>query len=714
MPSLADHCSKLANPNVFAVGLAGFLVLGILVSYIPQHAKIITRRSSEGLSPWWVLLGGLSSIAAIGNILTLPSSRDDIHCCKELSGGACAAALLGVAQIGCQWACFMFVVMLFLIFFPEAPDMTSSAASITSTAPPKRRDALIVGVSTLVCLLTVGIASIAIVAVTPHHTQAWANLLGIVAGALSAVQYLPQIWYTFRLGDIKSLSIITMLIQVPGAFVFAFSLWLRVGWEGWSTWLVYIITGLLQGTLLGLAISYWLARHRADKDRANDLYDSDESPDAVDGAAEEHQASERTALLGSRRGTAKSIQKGSQRSRQSSNGRLGMLILVAILGGCTRQVRGASLAGLDRLVNHQQRYWLAGTEISARYVMVGKLSNNTGSKGTAAIDRTKPGRVASELKAAQKTIIGISDQGGQHIRGAPQQSTAQHRKHQLVEEVAKAKNFQSLLKNSAFFANDTCTFTSRTGDLTNELHPVFQRADFADASHHELLIPTLRLATRLLGHASVRRLMRTIIDHRPTAIGELDDQRKPLHEYPDDGRTYLTRQQEMRVDAALAELADIVRFVDDSKLAKGHGTTEADNTKGSNKNATHLTGVCNTTKYGRKNYLFLKIILNEAREKYDPPLVMAWQFQLAVELVHEVCHALFIARCGNVPEGDTDIFFRNDALAEVGFAMEDRLLGGHLSLMYDQDKVYHKVRVSCHMKAHGKPSRFIGIMVLWD
>ena len=152
--------------------------------------------------------------------------------------------------------------MLFLIFFPTEPDLVSSAVSITSTAPPKRRDAVVVGVATLLALLLVGITSIAMVASFPHHTQGWANLLGTVSGVLAAIQYLPQIYYTFKIGDVKSLSIITMLIQVPGAFVFAFSLWLRVGWEGWSTWLVYVVTGILQGVLLGLAISYYLARRK--------------------------------------------------------------------------------------------------------------------------------------------------------------------------------------------------------------------------------------------------------------------------------------------------------------------------------------------------------------------------------------------------------------------------------------------------------------------
>lgn len=191
--------------------------------------------------------------------------------------------------------------MLFLIFFPTEPDLVSSAVSITSTAPPKRRDAVVVGVATLLALLLVGITSIAMVASFPHHTQGWANLLGTVSGVLAAIQYLPQIYYTFKIGDVKSLSIITMLIQVPGAFVFAFSLWLRVGWEGWSTWLVYVVTGILQGVLLGLAISYYLARRK--NKRAEDASvsgeEEDENIDATDGAAIESLPDERTRLLSS-------------------------------------------------------------------------------------------------------------------------------------------------------------------------------------------------------------------------------------------------------------------------------------------------------------------------------------------------------------------------------------------------------------------------------
>ena len=83
-----------------------FILLGILCSYLPQHYRIIARRSSEGLSPYFVLLGTTSGTCAFANILTLPASRQDLACCRELDGFDCAAGLLGIAQVGVQWGCF--------------------------------------------------------------------------------------------------------------------------------------------------------------------------------------------------------------------------------------------------------------------------------------------------------------------------------------------------------------------------------------------------------------------------------------------------------------------------------------------------------------------------------------------------------------------------------------------------------------------------------
>ena len=79
------------------------------MSYLPQHYKIISYRSSRGLSPMFVLLGSVSGTASIANISTLPESTRDMACCTEIGPFPCAAALLGIVQIGVQWACFFFM-----------------------------------------------------------------------------------------------------------------------------------------------------------------------------------------------------------------------------------------------------------------------------------------------------------------------------------------------------------------------------------------------------------------------------------------------------------------------------------------------------------------------------------------------------------------------------------------------------------------------------
>lgn len=70
-----------------------------------------------------------------------------------------------------------------------------------------------------------------------------------------------------------------MAIQVPGGFLFAFALWLRLGTAGWSAWLVYVLTAFIQGVLLGMAISFILRDWR--------LVESGDGAHAPDGSAME-------------------------------------------------------------------------------------------------------------------------------------------------------------------------------------------------------------------------------------------------------------------------------------------------------------------------------------------------------------------------------------------------------------------------------------------
>lgn len=106
-PPTLTLCHSLEHPSWANFSFSLLILIGILGSYLPQHYRIISRKTSEGISPFFLFLGATSSTAAFLNILIL--SKDVLGCCKYISGFNCFAAGLGVAQVGAQLVCFAVV-----------------------------------------------------------------------------------------------------------------------------------------------------------------------------------------------------------------------------------------------------------------------------------------------------------------------------------------------------------------------------------------------------------------------------------------------------------------------------------------------------------------------------------------------------------------------------------------------------------------------------
>jgi len=299
------YCQKLARPEPFNFALSLLIFIGILISYLPQHIRIISLRSSFGISPYFILLGTTSGTSAFANILVLPRSTRDAACCKEISGLACFAGLLGILQVAVQWSSFFIILILFIVYFPRASSPASptspSAKPLATDSLFSYRTAVLVTIICVVHAVIIVITSIFIVVTQPSHLQAWANVLGIMAAVLTSIQYFPQIYTTFRLRRVGSLSIPMMCIQTPGSIVWAASLAARLGTEGWSTWGVYVVTAVLQGSLLAMSVYFeYVSPQKSVSDGTpspeggENESDQDREPD------QDWQASEETPLLQSR------------------------------------------------------------------------------------------------------------------------------------------------------------------------------------------------------------------------------------------------------------------------------------------------------------------------------------------------------------------------------------------------------------------------------
>lgn len=154
-------------------------------------------------------------------------------------------------------------LILFLIFFRYRE--ANVPAEELGGESPKWQTAVLVGLASIIHGLLVVILTGVFTIALPNHLTAWANFLGVMAAALAAVQYIPQIWTTYHLKHAGSLSIPMMCIQTPGGFLFAASLYARLGLEGWSTWAIYLLTAVMQGFVLGLAIYYELSARQRER-----------------------------------------------------------------------------------------------------------------------------------------------------------------------------------------------------------------------------------------------------------------------------------------------------------------------------------------------------------------------------------------------------------------------------------------------------------------
>jgi hypothetical protein len=176
-------------------------------------------------------------------------------------------------------------LFLFLIFFPRATPSTTNPAE-DDEAPSFRTALAVVAISVLHAMV-IFILSAYFVLRRPNNLQRWAEFLGIFATVLASIQYFPQIYTTYMLKRVGSLSIPMMCIQTPGSFLWAASLAARLGKQGWSAWGVYTVTGCLQGSLLVMAIYFELQARKTQKPYREESDDQAANGHAAVGDSEE-------------------------------------------------------------------------------------------------------------------------------------------------------------------------------------------------------------------------------------------------------------------------------------------------------------------------------------------------------------------------------------------------------------------------------------------
>jgi len=231
------------NPAIENVMLGLALTIGILISYLPQYVTIIRSRTSEGVNYWTIWLLYMSSIMTLINAIVLKWSY--FQCCRYLSGWEVIEELLPIEQLTAgpvMTSGIYFLVVLYFSVLPQTPE-----ESIINKRYLHRKIAW--GLFIIMVIFTLALIALSLILIffvgdsSNEGVKGYADAIGIISALIVTVVWIPQIYTTWKKKDPGTLSIIMLLIQMPGSVIVVIYQGILNNAD-WTTWLPYSCTAV--------------------------------------------------------------------------------------------------------------------------------------------------------------------------------------------------------------------------------------------------------------------------------------------------------------------------------------------------------------------------------------------------------------------------------------------------------------------------------------
>lgn len=301
----SDSClSTVTSTHGFIFNL--LILVFIPVTYVPQYHRVFTRKSTYGISPYFLLFSVVASTSLLGGGMFQLAYSYSNWCCKEDAGVEkgihCYGAQMGAWQALMQWVCCTGLLVLFYIY-ARAEQEASIAVPVAETAPsapnlspPSQTSWRAAKRISYTGFFYIFINLALFLAYALHQLSkhsagflpddlifyiflgGWAILQMTLAFIFLCVQSVPQIITTLRMRQLGSLSIPSMCVQVPGYFIWAAAL--RVRYPE-IVWVPVLVAGAVQDVLLMLSV--YLERERWRAKRALRLTSDEDEDDLRQG-----------------------------------------------------------------------------------------------------------------------------------------------------------------------------------------------------------------------------------------------------------------------------------------------------------------------------------------------------------------------------------------------------------------------------------------------
>jgi hypothetical protein len=240
--------------------------------------------------------------------------------------------------------------------------------------------------------------------------------------------------------------------------------------------------------------------------------------------------------------------------------------------------------------------------------------------------------------------------------------------------------------------------------LTNKIHPLFDNPLRQAVPDFSVVEQSARLATHFIECGSLDRIFIAISNKGKPGRSWQDKKTKWRVglEIPQEELTKTKRTDGRRAQDLLIHLSNSISFALDT-MVEEHGITE------SIPNKKHVDS---KFPHGEKSKVKIAASLyhdlENAQGTEDTPYLLNLQVDLAITLVHEIGHAIDNQAHGKWWHGH---FLGENIIREVGFDVETRLFGGHLTTLFGGKTDPNAFSRYYHNRQR---SALKGILVLWE
>ncbi|KAI9596313.1 hypothetical protein BDF19DRAFT_438727 [Syncephalis fuscata] len=271
----------------------------LVCSFLFQIRKIIQLKSSAGISVWFLFISVIGSWSNAVNVVIL--QWPTIQCCSKVAMLICIDQAFPIAQLITSALGLVTIFCICVYYFPKDKRYINRIAlpleDENSTEEYQTNDSLLIentpnnencqmtpeqielpkimiqewATAQLLTRLVLGwmlftvmaslIMTMTIDGTTFIYVYRWAQLLGVINLSTIIMQFIPQLWTTWRCKEIGALSMGFLSFQLMVGIPFTYVL-IRQDGADWSTWTPSFILTFFQIILFSLCLFYYINNSR--------------------------------------------------------------------------------------------------------------------------------------------------------------------------------------------------------------------------------------------------------------------------------------------------------------------------------------------------------------------------------------------------------------------------------------------------------------------